>query len=124
MVGARRAAVVVHHSVREIADAAMAERSRGGFDRVKIKVRTAADRFVGGEASAVVHWIERGIPTPTAAPPPLYERGLGGAPTLVQNVETLAHLALIARYGASWFRSVGTPEEPGSMLVTVLGAVR
>ena len=123
MVGASQAIVVVHHSVREIVDDAATERRRAGSDPIRIQIMTGADRFVGGEASALIHWIERGIPTPTRTPPRLSERGLGGRPTLVQNAETLAHLALIARYGAPWFRAAGTPQQPGSMLVTILGAV-
>jgi NADH:ubiquinone oxidoreductase subunit F (NADH-binding) len=123
IVSASEAVVVVHHSVREAMDDAAAERRRAGSGRIRIRIMTGADRFVGGEASALVHWIERGIPTPTRRPPRISERGLAGRPTLVQNVETLAHLALIARYGGSWFRAVGTPQEPGSMLVTILGAV-
>ena len=122
--GAREAVIVVHRDVREILDEAVAERARAGHDRVRLEVRTAAEGFVAGQASAVVQWVQRGVPAPTATPPRLAQRGLRGAPTLVQNVETLAHLALIARCGASWFRSASTPAEPGSMLVTVLGAVR
>jgi NADH:ubiquinone oxidoreductase subunit F (NADH-binding) len=51
------------------------------------------------------------------------QRGVRRHPTLVQNVETLAHLALIARHGAEWYAGLGTEAEPGSTLVTVLGAV-
>ena len=121
---AREAVIVAHRDVREIMDEAAAERARAGLDRVRLVVGTAADGFVAGQASAVVRWIQRGVPAPTATPPRLAQRGLHGAPTLVQNVETLAHLALIARYGTAWFRSAGTPAEPGTMLVTVAGAVR
>ena len=124
LTGAERAVIVVHRDVREIMDEAAAERARAGRDRIRLEVRTAADGFVAGQASAVVRWVQRGVAAPTATPPRLAQRGLRGAPTLVQNVETLAHLALIARYGAAWFRSAGTPAEPGTMLVTVLGAVR
>jgi NADH:ubiquinone oxidoreductase subunit F (NADH-binding) len=124
LTGAREAVIVAHRDVREIIDEAAAERARAGLDRVRLVVRTAAEGFVAGQASAVVRWIQRGVPAPTATPPRLAQRGLHGAPTLVQNVETLAHLALIARYGAAWFRSAGTSAEPGTMLVTVAGAVR
>ena len=124
LTGAGRAVIVVHRDVREIMDEAAAERARAGLDRVRLEVRTAAAGFVAGQASAVVRWVQHGVAAPTATPPRLAQRGLRGAPTLVQNVETLAHLALIGRYGAAWFRSAGTPAEPGTMLVTVLGAVR
>ncbi len=61
---------------------------------------------------------------PTFTPPRPSERGVDRRPTLVNNAETMAHLALIARHGAQWFRELGTDRQPGSTLVTLAGAVR
>ncbi|MFJ7589345.1 NADH-ubiquinone oxidoreductase-F iron-sulfur binding region domain-containing protein [Streptomyces sp. NPDC097617] len=52
--------------------------------------------YVAGEESAVVRRIDGGPALPTAKPPRPFERGVGGAPTLVSNVETLARIALTA----------------------------
>jgi NADH:ubiquinone oxidoreductase subunit F (NADH-binding) len=124
MAGATQVIVVAHEAVSELVAAAVTERRRARTDRVRVKIMTGAGRFVGGEASALVNWVAHGIPLPTVTPPRVSESGLAGRPTLVQNVETLAHVALIARHGAQWFRSLGTRAEPGSMLVTLIGAVR
>ncbi len=80
--------------------------------------------YVSGQETAVVRFINGGPALPTHIPPRVTERGVAGRPTLVANPETLAHVALIARRGASWFRQLGTAEEPGSALVTLGGAVR
>lgn len=120
LAGARDIIAAVHRAVLDTVEDAIAERR----DDVRIRAVPAADGFVAGEASAVVHWLAGGPPVPTQVPPRLTQRGLHGRPTLVQNAETLAHLALITRHGASWFREVGTSSEPGSMLVTLIGAVR
>jgi NADH:ubiquinone oxidoreductase subunit F (NADH-binding) len=124
LTGAGRVVIVAHHAVTDIVGRAVAERRSAGWDPVPVQVMTAADHFTAGEASAVVHWVERGVPTPTGRPARLGGPGRGSRPALVQNVETLAHLALIIRHGASWFTAAGTPAEPGTMLVTLLGAVR
>ena len=124
LTGAGQVVIVAHHAVSDIVGRAVAERRNAGWDPVPVQVMTAAGGFIAGEASAVVHWVERGVPTPTGRPARLGGPGRGLRPALVQNVETLAHLALVIRHGASWFRSAGTPAEPGTMLVTLLGAVR
>ena len=125
-VGARTAIVALADSAsHELAAvrAALAERERRNVDQIQIEVARVPDWFVAGEETAIVHALNGGPAAPTFTPPRPFERGVGGAPTLVQNVETLAHLALIARFGPQWFRAVGTAAEPGSALVTVSGAV-
>ena len=49
--------------------------------------------------------------------------GVRRHPTLVNNAETLAHVALIARHGPRWFRALGLSEQPGSTLLTLSGPV-
>jgi NADH:ubiquinone oxidoreductase subunit F (NADH-binding) len=98
---------------------ALTERSARRLDPVPVTLVQVAPRFIAGEESAVVHRLAGGDAIPTYTPDLVSERGVGGRPTLVSNVETLAHLALAARFGATWFRAVGTATAPGSMLVTV-----
>jgi NADH:ubiquinone oxidoreductase subunit F (NADH-binding) len=118
-VGIERADVAGLEAVR----VALAEREAAGERSPTFRVVVVPARYVAGEESALVHLVNGGEAKPTFVPPRPYEKGVRGRPTLVQNVETLANLALIARYGAEWYRTVGTRDEPGSMLVTVSGAV-
>ncbi len=102
-------------------DAAVAQRAD---DPVAIRLVEVPARYVASEESALVHFLTSGDARPTVTPPRPAQRGVRGRPTLVDNVETLAHLALVARYGAGWFRACGTEAAPGTALVTVGGAVQ
>ncbi len=92
-------------------------------DPVALRVVEVPARYVASEESALANFLTTGDARPTATPPRPFERGINGRPTLVDNVETLAHLALINRFGVDWFRSVGTQRLPGTLLVTLGGAV-
>lgn len=121
-IGATNAYIAVHRGspVIGIIDAAIAERV--GTDSVPIELITPPARYVASEESALAHWAGDGIATPVYGDRP-FQRGMNGRPTLVQNAETLAHIALIARHGGAWFASIGDPAAPGTTLVSVGGAV-
>jgi NADH:ubiquinone oxidoreductase subunit F (NADH-binding) len=97
--------------------AAIAQR----HDARNIKVILSPDTFLSGEASAVVNAVASNTALPLDKRLRLSEAGLKGQPTLVLNVETLAHTALIARFGAAWFRDMGTAHDPGTRLISVSG---
>ena len=90
-------------------------------DAARIKVIEAAATFISGEASAVVQAIGGGDAIPKDKRRRLSESGLKKRATLVLNVETLAHIALIARFGAPWFTSVGSDDDPGTRLLSISG---
>jgi NADH:ubiquinone oxidoreductase subunit F (NADH-binding) len=120
-VGASRAVLYVREDLRariRLTDY-QTERDAYGLDQVPVEVLWSPGRFLAGEESALASRLSGGPAVPRFTPPRVFERGVDGRPTLVQNVETLAHLALIARYGPGWFRSLGTPDEPGTMLCTL-----
>ncbi len=122
-IGADKVYLYLHTDAMLAATLALDERRAAGLGRYKVVVVAAPDKFVAGEESAVVRRIEGGAALPRDRTVITAISGVRGRPTLVNNVETLAHIALIARFGPRWFRSVGDEGDPGSMLVTLSGAL-
>jgi len=108
-----------HQAAVAAMSAAIAERQHE-FQR-PVRLVEAPQGYVVGQESAAVHFINARDPRPTSVPPKVFEQGVRSLPTLVQNVESLAHAALIARFGDAWYRSMGRAETPGTALVTVSG---
>lgn len=84
---------------------------------IEVRIVTAPDRYVAGEATAAVNVVDGGEGKPTGQPPYPSERGISGRPTLVANAETLANLPRIIRAAQRGERPVWT------RLATVTGDV-
>ena len=102
---------------------AVAERRRSGLVRCPVTVHRPPGRYVAGEESALVSWLDKGRALPAFRPDKSVPLEVSRRPALVHNAETMSQIALIARNGAAWFRQRGTVEAPGSSLVTISGAV-
>jgi len=125
-VGARRAVVYTcrsHDRLSRSLQGAIIERRQRAESDVFIEILAGPDRYIAGEETAITARVSGRLAKPHVVPPRPFQSGVDGRPTLVQNVETLGHAALVARFGPGWFRSIGTQRSPGTALLTVTGAV-
>jgi NADH:ubiquinone oxidoreductase subunit F (NADH-binding) len=125
-VAAARAVVYIsraHEDAAAAVSAAIDERRAAGDLPLPVSVARAPHRYVAGEETAVIAHLNGGAARPTMVPPRPFERGVDGRPTVVNNVETLAHTALIARHGADQHRRAGAEGATGTVLVTMAAAI-
>jgi len=125
--------------------AAIDEITRAGWaEGVTIDIELGPDSYLYGEETALLEVIDGREPFPRVAPPwrhGIDEVGDGAStasslelspaeggnempPTLVNNLETVSNLPAILGEGSDWFRSVGTERSPGTIIVTISGAVQ
>ncbi len=96
---------------------------RSGMD-LELTVHRGAGAYICGEETALLESIEGKRGHPRLKPPFPAAVGLYGAPTVVNNVETLANIPHIIRNGADWYASIGTENNTGTRLFGVSGHVR
>lgn len=110
-VGATDLIIAVNETARAAIEGIRAEvaRWRQSDDRlpVEVEVRTVPDIYIVGEETALIEALEGNEPRPRRRPPLTIVRGLHGCPTLVQNVETVAHLPYIVEHGPDAYRASG-----------------
>jgi formate dehydrogenase len=109
-------------TARERLERAIAElRGAGLLEDLSVEVVVGAGAYIAGEETAMLESMEGRRAMPRLKPPFPSQVGYLGRPTLIQNVETLAHIPAIVRKGGAWWRALG---EPGTRLFSVSGAVR
>lgn len=124
--GARTLVIgVTRDSTEASMTAALAERGLSNRRNAPLRARVQRNphRMVTGEASALVRSADGGPALPPGRKVRAADSGVGGAPTLLSNAETFAQLAVAARIGPARYRNTGIRDEPGTVLLTVSGAV-
>ena len=102
----------------------LGERILGSPFSFEIRIKEGAGAFVCGEETALIQSIEGDRGMPRTRPPFPAIAGLHGAPTIINNVETLGALPHILRNGAAWYRRHGVEGNAGTKTFSLVGKVR
>jgi formate dehydrogenase len=95
----------------------------GLLEGLTLELVVGAGAYIAGEETAMLESMEGRRAMPRLKPPFPSQVGYLGRPTLIQNVETLAHVPAILRNGGAWWAALGRNGSPGTRLFSVTGAV-
>jgi len=88
-----------------------------------LEIFQGSGAFVCGEATALVNSMEGNMGMPESRPPRLASQGFRGKPTVLNNVKTFAYVPYIINRGADWFKEIGTEDNPGTAVFSLVGKV-
>lgn len=114
----------LHEAIKQAEQAGLLGKNilGSGFS-FSLKVKRGGGAYVCGEETALLNSLEGLWGEPRPRPPYPAQQGLFGKPTVVNNIETLATIPVIARHGGKWFAKFGTPRSSGTKVVALSGAV-
>jgi formate dehydrogenase len=98
-------------------------RGAGLLEGRSLELVIGAGAYIAGEETAMLESMEGRRAMPRLRPPFPAQVGYLGRPTLINNVETLAHVPAILRNGGEWWAGLGTRGSSGTRLWSVSGAV-
>ncbi len=126
-IGANRAIVYCRaeypHVIELLREAVAQGEEKGIYGDLKYTIMTGAGAYVCGEETALLNSIEGKRGEPRLKPPYPTVKGLYGKPTVVNNVETFASVAVIVDKGPVWYSSIGAVKYPGTKVFTVSGDI-
>src|SRR4029077_13353779 len=121
---------VIRHEIEQLRKAGLigpalfAENTGGGSGRrLSVEVFTSPGGYILGEESALIECMEGHRGEPRNKPPFPGTYGLWGKPTLMNSVETFAHVPVIASRGAGWWKDQGIGDHSGLKFFAVSGHV-
>jgi len=120
------------HAIRRVVAAVNEARAKGylganilgsGFD-CDIVVHAGAGAYICGEETALLDSLEGRRGQPRLKPPFPATNGLYDAPTVVNNVGTLASVPYIVLGGSAWYKQLGPEGSPGTSIYSLSGRVK
>ncbi len=94
-----------------------------GFD-FSVRIVRGGGAFVCGESTALMASLEGEVGRPRAKYIHTVKKGFRDRPSNLNNVETWANVPVILSRGADWYRSMGTPDSPGTKVFSLVGKIR